>query len=90
MTDFKPFILEALDTMRLGELAAEGGKFKAIAYAKAIKAIKGVSGPIVDVAAVKGLPGIGDKIHAKIVEIIANSMIPTIQRHPSRKMSKHK
>ena len=60
----------ALETQR--ELAAEGGKFKAIAYAKAIKAIKGVSGPIVDVAAVKGLPGIGDKIHAKIVEIIAN------------------
>jgi len=80
MTDFKPFILDALDTMRLGELAAEGGKFKAIAYAKAIKALKGLPGPIVDVAAVKGLPGIGDKIHKKIEEIIATGGLAAAER----------
>jgi len=56
--------------MRLGEMAAEDGKFKAIAYSKAIKGIRAFPGPITNASNVKDIPGIGVKISKKIEEII--------------------
>ena len=84
MTDFKPFILSALETMRLGELAAEGGKFKAIAYAKAIRGLKAFPGPITTAEAVKDVPGVGAKIYAKIVEIVATGALSAATRMRER------
>ena len=62
-------ILDALDTMRRADLA-KGDKFPAIAYAKAIKGLRALGKPIVVLADVEGVPGIGAKIKLKIQEII--------------------
>ena len=75
VSDYKPLIVEALNTMRLGELAAEGGKFKAIAYSKAIASIKRFEGPITSAAQLKECPGVGAKIYKKIEEILATGRL---------------
>jgi hypothetical protein len=43
--DFKPLILDSLETMRLGEVA-RGERFKALAYKKALDALKRFDGPV--------------------------------------------
>ncbi len=81
-TDAKPAILAALETMRMGQLATGGpaAKFKAIAYAKAIAAIKRYDGPVTSVADVEGLDGVGKKISEKVAEILATGKLAAAER----------
>ena len=78
--DFKTTILSALDTMRLGEMAAEGGKFKALAYKKAIDSIRRFEGTVTSADQLKSLDGIGKKIYDKIVEILATGHLAAADR----------
>ena len=77
--DATQVILEALETMRKGDVA-RGEKFSAIAYAKAIKGIKERGKPITTVADVAGVPGIGVKIRAKIDEILKTGKLAAAER----------
>jgi len=72
--DFKTQVLSELETMKIGEFVT-GGKFKALAYDKAIKAIRSLDVPLVDAAQVKDLPGVGEKIYNKVVEILATGAL---------------
>jgi DNA polymerase/3'-5' exonuclease PolX len=84
--DYKKTVLAGLETMRLGELAADSStaKFKALAYKKAIETIKHMSGPLTSVADVKGLAGIGKKIEAKIADVIATGTMEAAERMRAR------
>ena len=79
LTDFKPIILSALDTLRLGEMS-RGEKFKSIAYKKAIDALKRHDGPVYSADHIKDLPGIGKKIFEKIVEITQTGALQAAER----------
>ena len=84
-TDFKLVVLQALDTMKMGEFASgPGGKFKAIAYDKAMKAIKAMPGPLTSAVDVKGLDGVGAKIYDKVVEIVATGGLAAAERMKER------
>jgi len=84
-TDFKPVVLQALETMKMGEMASgAGGKFKAIAYAKAMKAIKAMAGPLTSAADVKGMDGVGESIYKKVVEIIATGALAAAEQMKER------
>lgn len=84
-TDTKELVIQALDTMRMGEFASGAdGKFKAIAYAKAIKAIKAMPGPLTSADQVKGMDGVGDKIYKKIVEILETGGLQAAERMKER------
>ena len=84
-TDFKPLVMDALDTMKMGEFASgKEGKFKAIAYDKAMKAIKSMSGPLTSAEDIKDLPGVGKKIYDKIVEIVATGGLKAAERMKER------
>jgi DNA polymerase IV len=78
-TDFKPLILSSLETMRLGELA-RSEKFKAIAYAKAIAALKRHDKPIYAAEEAKDIDGVGKKIYEKIAEIVATGALKAADR----------
>ena len=87
LSDYKPLILTALNTMRLGELAAESdeedkdkAKFRAISYSKAIASLKRFDGPITAAIQVKKLDGIGVKIYKKIEEILATGGLAAAER----------
>jgi DNA polymerase beta len=77
--DSTQLILEALETMRKGDVA-RGEKFSAIAYGKAIKGIKELGKPITSVADVAGVAGIGKKITAKIDEILKTGKLAAAER----------
>ncbi len=70
----KDKIIEALDTMRK-KAVADKEHFTAVAYKKAITQLKAFNKPITSVDDIKGLPGIGDKIQKKIVEILATGKL---------------
>jgi len=72
-------IIESLETMKQGDLI-RGEKFSALAYAKAIKGIKALGKPITSVDDIKGVPGIGAKIEAKIKEIIETGSLASAER----------
>ena len=78
--DFKPAILSALDTMRLGEMATSGGKFKVLAYKKAIESIRRFEGPVTSADQLKSVDGVGKKIYDKIVEILATGHLAAAER----------
>jgi DNA polymerase/3'-5' exonuclease PolX len=80
MTDFKPLILDSLESMRLGELASAGGRFKANAYKKAMESCKRFDGPILKAEDVKDLDGIGTKIYEKIQEIVQTGALRSAER----------
>lgn len=67
--DFKDKIISELDTMRKKE-TQDKQPFKARAYAKVISELKAHSGAIRTMEDIEGIPGIGEKIHAKIKEIM--------------------
>jgi len=73
--DFKSKILSELETMRLGESGSAEGKFKALAYKKAIESIKAFAGPVTEAIVLKDLKGIGAKIYLKIQEIVATGSL---------------
>lgn len=70
--DHKDLIISTLDKLRMNEMHSfdPSAKFKVIAYNKAIASIRGMARAIHSIEDVKGLPGIGPKISAKIDEII--------------------
>jgi DNA polymerase lambda len=72
-------IITELETMKQGDLI-RGEKFSALAYAKAIKGIKALGKPITSVDDIKGIPGIGAKIQAKIQEIIETGSLASAAR----------
>jgi DNA polymerase/3'-5' exonuclease PolX len=67
--DYKNKIISELDTMRKKE-TQDKQPFKARAYAKVISELKAHPGAITTIEDVKGIPGIGEKIHTKIKEIL--------------------
>lgn len=78
-TDATATILAALETMKQGDLI-RGEKFSALAYAKAMKGIKALGKPITKIEDVKGVPGIGAKIQAKIQEILETGTLAAATR----------
>jgi DNA polymerase/3'-5' exonuclease PolX len=62
-------IISELETMRQMDYA-EGRKFQAVAYQKAIQQLKAFPGEVNSVEDVAGLPGFGAKIKTKIQEIL--------------------
>ena len=79
MADKKNLIITALDTMCQGDLI-RGEKFSALAYAKVIKALKAMPGPVTTVADVDGIKGIGAKIKLKIQEILTTGSLQAAER----------
>jgi DNA polymerase beta len=77
--DKKQLIIEQLDVMRQGDLI-RGEKWSAIAYSKAINAIKGMDKPLTSVEDVEGMKGIGDKIRLKIKEILETGKLGAAER----------
>jgi DNA polymerase IV len=84
--DYKEAVIAGLETMRLGELATagSGAKFKALAYKKAIDALRRMPGPLTSVADVKDMEGIGKKIEAKIADVIATGTMGAAERMRTR------
>lgn len=79
MSDVKPLILSALDTLRKKELAARE-TFKARAYAKVIDQLKASAAPIRTLNDLDGIAGVGAKIKAKIEEILATGSLASAER----------
>jgi DNA polymerase beta len=71
--DYKTLIVDALETMYKKEVA-EKQTFKARAYAKVITQVKALPA-IISYIDVAGVAGIGDKIKAKILEILATGTL---------------
>lgn len=67
--DFKDKIIAELDTMRKKE-AQDKQPFKARAYAKVINELKAHQGAITRIEDIENIPGIGERIRAKIQEIL--------------------
>ena len=84
--DYKEVVLAGLETMRLGELAVAGtgAKFKALAYKKAMDAIRRMPGPLTSIEDVKGLDGVGKKIEAKIADVLATGTMGAAVRMKAR------
>ena len=77
--DTKALIIEALDTMRRGDLV-RGEKFSALAYAKVIKQLTAFEGPIRTIADIAALKGVGAKIKLKIEEVISTGKLESAER----------
>jgi len=77
--DHKQTVINLLDVMRQGDII-RGEKFSALAYMKAIKALKDMSEPLTSADQVKGLKGIGAKITAKIAEILETGELKAASR----------
>jgi len=69
MTDYREKIIEDLELLRKKE-QQERNVFKVRAYDKVIKELKGYAKPIHTMEDIESIPGIGDRIRAKIQEII--------------------
>jgi DNA polymerase beta len=69
MTDYREKIIEDLELLRKKE-QQERNVFKVRAYDKVIKELKGYAKPIYTMEDIESIPGIGDRIRAKIQEII--------------------
>lgn len=81
--DRKADILDALEKMRKKELA-DKQSYKARAYAKVIKQIKGYDGAITSIDDLKGVDGIGDGIRKKIVEILETGKLQQAEEYENR------
>lgn len=84
--DYKDVVIDGLETMRQGELAAAGtgAKFKSLAYKKAIDALRRMDGPLTSLDDVKGIEGIGKKIEAKIADVLATGAMGAAARMRAR------
>ena len=76
--NYKSTIIDALETMRKKEVA-EKETFKARAYKKAIDGLKTVES-IRSLDDVSAVPGIGEKIREKIVEILSTGELASAKR----------
>ena len=83
--DHKKNIIEALDKLRKKEIA-EKETWKARAYTNAIKSIKTFDGQIISIDDIKDLPGVGKKIHDKIVEIIDTGKLRQAEEYNSNEI----
>lgn len=79
MTDAKPAIIDALDTLRKRDIA-EDRPFQARAYTKVISQLKTMEKPIITSADADGLEGIGAKIKDKIREIIETGSLRAAEK----------
>ena len=77
--DYKQPIIEALDTLRKRDVA-DKQVFKAKAYEKVIKQLRDHAGPITSAEDLKTFTGIGEKIQAKIAEIMATGQLASAVR----------
>jgi DNA polymerase/3'-5' exonuclease PolX len=77
--DYKQTIIEALDTLRRRDVA-DKQVFKAKAYEKVIKQLRDHAGPITTAEDLKTFTGIGEKIQAKIAEIMATGQLASAAR----------
>jgi len=77
--DYKETIIEALDTLRRRDVA-DKQVFKAKAYEKVIKQLRDHAGPITTAEDLKTFTGIGEKIQAKIAEIMATGQLASASR----------
>ena len=77
--DYKPAIIDALDTLKKRDIA-DKNPFKAKAYEKVIKQLREYNRPIHTIDDLAGIQGIGEKIHAKIVEILATGVLASAER----------
>jgi DNA polymerase beta len=83
MADHKAAIIAALETMRKKELI-DKEKFKAAAYSKVIKQIDELPA-VHSIADLAGVKGIGEKIRAKLEEIIATGTLKSAERARAEK-----
>ena len=74
MADIKDKIIDALSTLQRRDKAAKEF-FKARAYGKAIDELKALQKPITKLEDIDGIPGIGEKIRKKIVEILETGVL---------------
>lgn len=79
----KSAIIEALTILQKKEIA-DGQPFKARAYAKAVRGIRGVNGDVTAIEDVDGVEGIGEKIRAKIAEILETGALKQVQGYAMR------
>jgi DNA polymerase lambda len=68
--DYKQIIVDSLAVLRLRDAATPNGTFKVRAYDKVIKQLNAMKGPITCIADTEALEGVGEKIRAKIAEIL--------------------
>ncbi len=78
MKDYKPIIIDALETMRKKE-TADKQVWKARAYAKVVKALKDYDKPVTSFEDIEELSGIGAKIGEKIKEIIETGKLHQVE-----------
>lgn len=84
--DFKQAILEMLEVMRKKETAAKDGFFKAKAYATAAKNITSLNKPVYSVSDLDGVKGVGDKIRAKIIELMETGKVAAAELSDSSEL----
>lgn len=72
--DRREQIIDALETLRKKEFQ-EKNVFKARAYGKVVQQLKAHTSPIYTMNDVRSISGIGDKIHAKIQEIMNTGVL---------------
>ena len=77
--NFKPIILDALETLRKKD-AAEKRVFQARAYKKVLDQLKNMEGPITTYEDVAYLEGVGDKMKAKFKEILETGSLASAER----------
>lgn len=84
--DYKSIVLEKLETMKFAELgvSSSSSRFKALAYDKAIRAIRSISEPLINAEQIKEMPGIGEKIYMKIVEILNTGQLVAAEKAKQR------
>jgi len=69
MSDIKQKIIDALEILKRRDTLAKEF-FKVKAYKKAIDELKVLNKPVLSIDDIKGIPGIGEKITKKVVEIL--------------------
>jgi DNA polymerase/3'-5' exonuclease PolX len=77
--DYRPTIIDALDTLRKRDLA-DKQPFKAKAYQKVIQQLQARSEAVSSWEDLKTMEGIGEKIRKKIDEIFATGMLASAER----------
>lgn len=77
--DYKPAIIEALDTLRKRDLA-QRQPFRARAYATVIGQLRATPTPVTSFEDLKGIKGMGEKITEKIHEILATGSLAVAER----------
>jgi DNA polymerase beta len=73
-TDFKPKIVEELETLLLADEYRKK-PFQMKAYQTAIDAIGALPGPVTKVEDVRGLKGVGEKIRQKVEEVLSTGKL---------------